>query len=115
MVSSSSSTTIPKRNVNSSVESIDSDVICTNSKKRKFNTYLVMNDNNFQQSTVHCEDTEKSKERFKSSSDDSESEKESLLETKDFYARKCVEFLDTLDFDDVDVREETLDYIDASM
>ena len=50
-----------------------------------------------------------------STSKKSDIEKESLTENEHVYARKCVEFLDILDFDDDELCEETLDYIDASI
>ena len=85
----------------------------TNFKKRKVNTYLDMNDNITQQPTVQSEPTKKSEERFTSTLQNYEREKESSAKDHNAYTRSCVEFLDTLDFDDDELPEETLEYIDA--
>ena len=49
-----------------------------------------MYDNISQKSTVYCERTEKSEGRFTSYSKNYESEKESLFENQNVYARSCV-------------------------
>ena len=76
-------------------------------KKRKVYTKIDMYDNI---------PTEKNSEgTFTYDSKKYEGEKESLHENETAYASKCVEFLDTLDFDDEELCEETLNYIDASI
>ena len=44
-----------------------------------------------------------------------DTEEESISEKEIAYAKECVEFLDSLDFRDNDVCEETLDYIDGTI
>ena len=74
-----------------------------------------MNDNIPKVTSVHYEGEKKSEGTFTSYSKNYESEKESLHEKETAYARKCVEFLDTLDFNEEGLCEETLNYIDASI
>ena len=85
------------------------------SEEKKRNIFTATNNKISENTSVLIEGTEKPELTFMSSSKTSDIEKESLLENEDVYARKCVEFLDILDFDDDELCEETLDYIDASI
>ena len=44
-----------------------------------------------------------------------QTKKESISESEMFYARECVEFLDNLNFDDDELCDDDMDYIDASI
>ena len=78
-------------------------------------SYSDMKVNIEEKSGVHLQCTENSKSVFNTNLKNSASPKESVSEKESAYARKCVEFLDILDFDDDKLSEETLKYIDSSL
>ena len=84
-------------------------------KRRKINTFTDTKEIMSHKNSVQTEGKEKSKSRFMSDFKKSDSEKESLLEKESVYASQCVEFLDTIDFDDDKLCDATLHYIDSIM
>ena len=56
-----------------------------------------------------------SKSAFIAQSEICDEDKESFLENEFAYTRECVQFLDTLDFNDDDLSEDAFDYFDSTL
>ena len=110
--------------INTSIQNNDTTDVNTKNKhlfptndneERNFITSTVTNEKLNEISAVQCEAEENSKSVFIADSEICDTEKESSLETEIVYAKEGVQFLDVLGFDDDELCEYTLDYIDSSI
>ena len=111
-----SSINIENSTTHTDINTQKSYVLPTNdNEETKFITYSDTNEELKEISAVQCEGKKNSKSVFIADSEICDTEKESSLETEIVYAKEGVQFLDVLGFDDDELCQYTLEYIDLSI